>query len=566
MTFVDVIVGTGVMLVVFLAIFGAYQLAIELVLNTKARIGGQSLASQQLEYLRALPYESLGTVGGIPSGAVPQIATTTLNAIPYTIRTLIRYVDDSADGAGAADTNGITADYKEIKVETLWSIRGRSYSTAAVTRVAPHGIESLTSGGTLRVNIFGALAQPIQGASVRITNASTSPAVDVTVLTDATGSVAFPGAPPASNYKIVVTKDGYSSAQTYDITAGNPNPNPGHVSVANQQTTTASFAIDETGSLDVYTFSPIEVGQYVDEFTNESGIAATTSTDVVAGELVLVEGAGYPASGEATSVDITPADLASWDSLDFSYSAPPGTGVAVQVVYPSGGAYTPVADGVLPGNSSGFTLGPVDLSGVATSSYPTLALRALLTTGDASTTPSVLEWTVGYHAGPSALPGIGFSVYGTKTIGTTISGAPIYKFVDNETTSQVGSWLIVPLEWDSFTISLTGSSYDIAEQCPAPLSVDPGQAQTVRLMLLPHTAHSLRVLTTANGAPLAGATVTIAGTGGGTGSTSSCGQTFFSSLSAETYTLTVTAPGYADSVQDIDVTGTSVILVQLTPL
>lgn len=566
MTFVDVVVGTGIMVVVFLSIFGAYKIAIDLVYNTKARIGGMSLVSKQLEYLRSLPYDSLGTVGGIPSGTIQQNASTTLNNIPYSLRTLILYIDDPADGSGNSDSNLLTADYKELKVEAMWVVRGKTYKTFAVTRVAPHGIESLTSGGTLRVNVFDALAQPIQGASVRIRNASTTPAIDVTVSTDAGGSVAFPGAPQASNYTVNVTKDLYSSAQTYDITSQNPNPNPAHISVANKQTTTISFAIDRLGSLDIHTYSPVDVGSFSDLLTTTTNVAATTSVEVSGGEAHLYDdGTGYALSGELRSADINPSLLTSWDTLSWNKSTPGNTNVRVQVAYPQGGSYSLVPDGVVTGNSAGLTSGSVSLGAVSTSTYPTLALIALLDTDDASSTPALLDWKVDYHAGPTPLPNIGLSVYGTKTIGTSISGAPIYKVVQAITTSPAGSWLITPLEWDTYTLQLTGASYDISEICPTPVSVAAGENKVESVLLVPRTSHSLRVEVTAAGAPVSGATVTLSSPGNQTVSSSDCGQAFFSGLSASGYTLSVSKSGYQTNAQPISVSGATVIAVPLSP-
>jgi type II secretory pathway pseudopilin PulG len=566
MTLVDVIVGTGIMVVVFLSIFGAYKVAIDLVYNTKARIGGMSLVSKQLEYLRSLPYDSLGTVGGIPSGTILQTATTSLNNIPYTLRTLILYIDDPSDGTGNSDSNLLTADYKELKVESSWVVRGKTYKTFAVTRVAPHGIESLTNGGTLRVNVFDALAQPVQGASVHITNASTTPAVDVTVSTDAGGSVAFPGAPQASNYKVSVSKDLYSSAQTYDITAQNPNPNPAHISVANKQTTTISFAIDKLGSLDIHTYSPIDVGTFNDLLTTIANIAATTSVSVSGGNVHLYDdGTGYALSGDVRSADIHPSLLTSWDLLSWNKTTPTNTNLRVQVVYPQGGGYSLVPDGVVTGNSAGLTSGSVVLSAVSTSTYPTLALKALLDTADASSTPELLDWKVDYHAGPSPLPNIGVSVYGTKTIGTSISGAPIYKVVQSITTSPAGSWLITPLEWDTYTLQLTGNSYDISELCPSPASLAPGESKVESLMLVPRTTHSLRVQVTTAGVPAKGATVTLSAPGNTTLTSSDCGQAFFSGLSASNYTLSVSKSGFQTNAQSISVSGATVITVPLSP-
>lgn len=567
MTFIDVVVGTGIMLVVFLSIFASYNLAILLVLNTKARVGGMSLASQQLEYMRGLPYNSLGTVGGIPFGAIQQTATSTLNNISYTLRTLIKYVDDPADGLDNADTNGITADYKLVKVEVVWSLRDRAHATFVVTNIAPQGIESLADGGTLRVNVFDATASPVSDASVRIRNASSTPAIDITVDTDVLGTIAFPGAPAASGYMISVTKDGYSSAQTYDVSVGNPNPNPGAVTVVLKKTTTASFAIDRLGSLSVSTYSPVAVGLFQDTFAGQTQLSATTSTIVSGGVLHLdtdING-DYQLAGEAYSVPITPAKLVSWDQMTWNASTGVDTTLGVQLYYLLGGSYVLVPNGVIAGNSAGLTSGSVSLSALATSTYPSLQLKAVLATSNASTTPTITDWKIDYHAGPTLLPNISFNVRGTKTIGTDAGGVPIYKYNRTNTTASDGVWTILPLEWDSYTIAITGSSNTISEQCPNALSVAPGQNQSVALTLVPRTEHSLRVAVSGAGAPLPGATVSIVGATNATGITSSCGQTMFSSLESGTYTVQVSATGYQTNTQNIPVLDTTVLPVPLSP-
>jgi len=566
MTLVDVVVGVGVMLVIFLAIFGAFKIAIDLVFSTKAKAGGVALTTQQMEYIRGLSYDAIGTVGGIPSGTIPQLQQQSVNGIQYTIRTLVLYIDAPEDGTGSSDSTGVTADYKLIKVETLWSIRGSSRSTFAVSRVSPHGVEALTNGGTLRVNVFDALAAPVGDATVRIQNASTSPAIDVSIDTDAQGSIIIPGAPPASNYKISVTKNGYSSAQTYDTTTANPNPNPAHVSIVNQQTTTISFAIDKTGSLAVSTWSPIGASSFTDTFADQSKLSATTSTTVVGGDLALVDdGFGYAANGTALSNPVTPSYLASWDSMSWSATTSADTSARVRLYFLSGGQYVLVPDDVLPGNSAGFTSSPVLLTTVIPSSYPTLKLGATLTTTNASSTPVIGNWALNYRAGPTPLPNIQFTTRGAKTIGQTNAGVPIYKFSQTNTTSGAGSYTIQPIEWDSYTLGLVGSTYDVSEQCPDPLAVAPSETKSVSLTLVSKTTHSLRVIASSAGAPLTGATVAIAGSTNATSTSSTCGQSFFSGLGTGSYTLTVSKAGLQTVQESVSVSGATVVPVTLSP-
>ncbi|MEK9176992.1 MAG: carboxypeptidase regulatory-like domain-containing protein [Patescibacteria group bacterium] len=569
MTLIDVIVGTSIMLIVFLGIFGAFKLSIQLVFNTKAKAGAIALITDRLEYVRGLPYGSVGTVGGIPAGNILQLQQKALNGITYTVRTLAQYVDAPEDGLGSLDTNSITTDYKRVKVEILWMIKEQSRSAFAVTDIAPHGIESLVQGGTLRVNVFDGVAAPVEGVSVRVINASVSPAIDTTVMTNTNGTVEFVGAPPASNYQVFVSKTDYSSAQTYDISAENPNPNPGNMSVVNNQTSTASFAIDRVGTLGVATWSPQGPGEYTDSFMTEAGLSATTNTVVSGGALILDGGPdNYFLLGSASSIAIAPEYLASWGLLSWSASTPAATSVLVNLSYwnATTSSYTLVPDSVLPGNSVGFTTGPVNLSVLTPVTYDSLKIGAGLATTDASSTSSVLDWTLTYQAGPTPLPNVGFSIHGTKTIGTAGAGTPIYKMNESHTTNASGTWTIYPIEWDTYFISLSsGSPHAISEQCPWATTIAPGSTATTSLTLVTAPTNSLRVIVSGAGGAISGANVSLSGPTSASASTSSCGQVFFSGIpSSNAYTVTVSASGYQTVIEtDISVSGQSVLPVSI---
>src|SRR3989344_5689777 len=83
-TFIDTIVGTALMVIVFVGIAAAFQLSIDVVTNNKARSGAVALANEHIEYIRSLPYTSVGTVGGDPSGLLPQTENISQNGVVYT--------------------------------------------------------------------------------------------------------------------------------------------------------------------------------------------------------------------------------------------------------------------------------------------------------------------------------------------------------------------------------------------------------------------------------------------------------------------------------------------------
>ena len=344
------------MTVVFLGLFGAFKLSIELVYSTKVKLGAVSLMSERMEYLRSLPYVEVGTAGGIPSGTVPQTESVSVNGTPYTLRTLVIYTDAPEDGTGIADENNITADYKTAKVEVLWSVKGVPRSVSLTSIITPSGVETLESGGTLEVRVLNALATAVPQASVRIQNATTVPPIDVSVSTNDGGFASFPGTPEASNYEIHVSKTGYSSAQTYSVTQQNPSPSPGNVSVVDQTTSTMTLFIDQVASLAFSTFEPAGDGLFLDQFDDQTKLSATSSVEVAGGALVLSEISPdvYASSGLARSNSVAPQYLSVWKELSLEYLAPPQTGAILHLYYFDGSGYVLVPDDRVAENSSGL--------------------------------------------------------------------------------------------------------------------------------------------------------------------------------------------------------------------
>ncbi len=546
---IDVIVGIALMLILFLALFGVLRASLMLSTYAKAKAAAVELASTQMEYLRGLSYDSVGTVGGIPAGTVPQTATSTVDGVTYVTHTFIEYYDDPADGLGANDTNGITTDYKIGEVTVSYSIGGLMKSVVLVSNFAPPGIESNTSGGTLSLHVVNASGVGVGGASVRIVNASTSPTIDFTTFTNTDGFVTIGGAATSSEYQIYVSRAGYSSAQTYARTSQNVNPNPGYLTVTLNQTTSATFAIDLLASLTLSTFSPAATTVFSDTFADTSNLSGETNTQVASGALVLTS---QSLAGSALSIPIAPNGLDGWGILSADISTPSGTSVLVRVADATG---TPLPDTVLPGNGDGFSTFPVSLTGIATSSYPELTLLAALTSNSTTTTPSLLDWSLSHTSGPLPLPNTAFTLTGTKTIGTDASSTPIYKTIINDSTDATGQ-KTESLEWDAYTLTL---GTPLIESCPsAPYQLAPASATSTALIVGVPSTNTLPILVENTASSSVGDAKVVLTTSGyaATIPTSPCGLAYFNGLAAGTYAATVSAPGYATTtVPSINVSG-----------
>lgn len=553
-SFIDVIVGTFLVLVVFLTLFGMLRVSSLVSAVAKARAAATSVAVSQMEYIRSLSYDAVGTQGGIPSGSIPQFATTTSNGLTFVTRTFIGYVDDAKDGTGASDTTGITTDYKRVRVEVAYTLNNRERTVVLVSNVVPPGLETTTGGGTLKIDVVNAVGAAVPGASVRVVNSALMPPVDVTTFSNTSGTVYLPGAATSTQYQVYVTKDGYSSAQTYLRDATNQNPTPGYFTVVKDQTTTGTFAIDQLATMVLRTFSPITSATTTDTFASSAQVTGATNAVVSGGALTLTGAPpAYDTAGSARSTATAPQHLASWTSVSASLSAPAGTSVSVQVVDSTG---TPLPDTALPGNSAGFTSFPVTLASLSTTTYPSLALRATLQTGDPNVAPSVLEWEIAYKVGPTPLPDVDFTLQGAKTIGSTGAGAPILKTTVTDETDTDGVFE-EELEWDVYSLAIP--AYDVVDACGAPpYTVAPAATLDNRLILGTKTSNAMLVtVRDSAGAPVSGASVTLSRTGyTSTVTTGSCGTAYFGGVTATSYSVAVSKAGYTtDTYTNVPVSG-----------
>lgn len=559
---VDVIVGTAIMSMIFLALFSAFNAAAEFGVRNRLRASAFLIANDQLEMIRALPYDNIGTVSGLPSGTIPQVETVVFAGTSYTRRTFIQYVDDPADGLDAADT--LTADYKRVKVEISYDYRNTPQSFAFVTTVAPKAQESLAGAGVLRLVVTAADNTPIQGASVHIFNDTVATSVDITTFTNASGTVSFPGAWAGDGYELTISKAGYSSAQTYPSSVGNPNPSPASALVLLNSTTELYFKIDLLSEVSLMTrLRPVRA-VVSEAFDDEGGLAATSSVTVGGGLLTLEGSAGtYAPLGVATSTTITPGTLGSWLLFTWDNTTPPGTSVIYRIYYDTGTEFVLVPESDLPGNVAGFASGPIDVGVLDSGTYGALRIEATLTTTDLNVTPSIESWQLSYEEADVPVSNVDFSLRGSKTIG---SGPVVYKYDATHQTSAAGEWSATDIEWDEYELTVLTPGYDLAEACPAaPLIVDPDVRVNQTLTLAPTSAHSLavRVVNPLGGAVPRAEVHVVGGVTDTVRATGPCGIAYFSGLTADTYSVDVIAAGYAPASMSVDVNGATTQAITL---
>ncbi|HEX68138.1 MAG TPA: hypothetical protein ENG13_03625, partial [bacterium] len=264
-TFMDVIIGIALMLILFLGIFGAYQLALKVVGQSKARTIAIAIANEQLEKIRNLPYLDVGTnePGCDPCGVVEKSFSTTSNNMIFYVTTTIICHDDPKDGIGANDSTYTSegykvcnCDYRKVRVEVSWGgLFGGKISQDGIVSPRSGNEECEYTGGVLKVTVFNSKGEKISSPLIRVRNINTG------ALREATpddGTYYFVLATDTSAYAITTTKAGFGTEQTFgigDTYEGQTiaNPEKPHASVLEGQLTEYSFCIDKLSKFLIYT-------------------------------------------------------------------------------------------------------------------------------------------------------------------------------------------------------------------------------------------------------------------------------------------------------------------------
>ncbi len=251
---IDLVISLGIITLLFGGIFLVYFSIVDSTKNNSIRTEALFLLEQQAEIVRNIPYDQVGTVGGIPSGIIPQSQTITVGDMSFLVNTTVRNIDDPFDGTlGGTPNDTAPADYKFVDLRAQCIQCSRPVSYEMTTTVAPANLESASTNGSLFINVLDANGITVSNANVHVSNASVTPAIDLTDTTNASGSLQLVGVPTSTQaYAISITKGGYSSDKTY--APGNPaNPVKPNATVAAGAVTQVTFAIDRTSQINVHT-------------------------------------------------------------------------------------------------------------------------------------------------------------------------------------------------------------------------------------------------------------------------------------------------------------------------
>lgn len=249
-TLIETLVGSAIFLIVAIAVYGSFSNLMTLAINNQARNIAVQLAAEQLEIVRNISYVNVGLTTGIPLGILPQNQVLTRGGITFNVLLTIRNINLS--------TTTVQASSKIVEVEVDCP-SCKNFETVTLTgQISPANLQSAGIGGALVIQVFNGNGEPVEDAIVDVQSVATS-SVQNTDVTNNYGILNIIGVPPGVNmYKIIVTKNGYSTDQTFAIGgSGNPNPIQPNVTVLDQQVSQISFSIDKLSKLNFSSVSPL---------------------------------------------------------------------------------------------------------------------------------------------------------------------------------------------------------------------------------------------------------------------------------------------------------------------
>lgn len=237
-TLVELVVALAVTAIIAMASYQLFTALVNSALLMKQKAVGLSLATNQMEYLKSLPYNNLAVAGGsiVATNPLPASTTITSAGFKYKVNTSIEYVDDAFDGCGAYPTLAIKQlycrnypppssmasvtdtnrkDYKIVNV-TVTKLDG-SYLASVDSQIAARVAETASNTGAIFVKVIDANGNPLQGANVRIVNTTVTPNIDVSDTTDSNGIALFYDLVPDTtgySYTVSASATGYSSLTT----------------------------------------------------------------------------------------------------------------------------------------------------------------------------------------------------------------------------------------------------------------------------------------------------------------------------------------------------------------
>ncbi|MBI4160259.1 prepilin-type N-terminal cleavage/methylation domain-containing protein [Candidatus Wolfebacteria bacterium] len=317
-TLIEILIALAIFSFVAYSMYVAFTGVLDVISRSRWRDEEISIAAEEIEKVRNLPYSDVGILGGYPTGKLSAEKTRSIGGVIFSIKTTVRNVDDPFDGTAGGNPNDTApADYRLVEFEVSCSSCAGLAPLYITTTVAPRSLETATRNGSIFIDVSDSSGRRVPGAAVLVKNTTHSPPITITDETNVGGLLQLIDIPTSTaSYSIEVTKPGYSTDKTYPLgEEGNPNPKNKHVTVAEQQVSSASFFIDTLSTLRVQSQNAfcgavpnvvfdIKGNKLIGEDPDVLKYAATSTTDSMGSASLSLEWDAYTVTNQSAMLDI----------------------------------------------------------------------------------------------------------------------------------------------------------------------------------------------------------------------------------------------------------------------
>jgi hypothetical protein len=393
---VEVLVGGVVLVVGLIAISQFFVSAAARVLESDIRTTLHQVASEEVESIRGMDYQDVGTTNGNPQGTLLENEDREVGNLTVHIqREVLFWTDDSYEDGGPYPAN-----YRRVTVTVSAVGRDGIDPVELVTNVAG-GVD----GGTLDITVTNVAGEPVENAQIAVTNTHLVPNVNIfssAIRTNSEGKIMIPGLEPDSTtgYVVTASKAGYNTDYT----------DPGVVVVDGLPYTVVQLIIDELSTMVIKVVDPDgnEVEGYSVRVTGPGNGTPTYEKTIVSaiGGVTL---AGICYSTAETPYLLTLVAGQGYDEQTVSWALDPGTTQEVTITL---GAQT-VTTTTSSTSSTSTTIGGTP--------QVTLSTSVASGSGTITVSPSLATYDQGSVVTISATPSSGytFSSWGGDAGGTT---------------------------------------------------------------------------------------------------------------------------------------------------
>jgi prepilin-type N-terminal cleavage/methylation domain-containing protein len=255
-TLIELLVALAILAVAAAAFVPAFTYIAQANQQNKVRMTASSIAAGVVEEIRALPYDSIGTSGGNPSGSIPQTQTVSAGGILFTVETQITWGSSKTTKvvAGVDPENVVALKNIRVIVKAPGAFTGAAEKVDEINSIASReSEEALVKNGHIRVVVKNSQNMAISFyTNANIVNEAPTPATNQTVSTDGNGKALF-GVLNAGKYTVRVKLPDNATAGPGQTVAGGWIVKSG-VEVQDWQTTEAIFYMEDNskmGTIDI---------------------------------------------------------------------------------------------------------------------------------------------------------------------------------------------------------------------------------------------------------------------------------------------------------------------------